>query len=110
VIVQGQTLVANQDPYGAVGSTYKPKTLAKQETEAPIEFDPGKPVKRALPVVPAPLDGQIQVQRATAVVPTAPDGQIEVRRAEPVRPIDEVGQERLLQNEPPKPLDFSDDH
>lgn len=110
VIVQGQTLVANQDPYGAVGSTYKPKTLARQETEAPIEFDPGKPVRRALPVVPAPLDGQIQVQRATAVVPTAPDGKIEVRRAEPVRPIDEVGQERLLQNEPPKPLDFSDDH
>ena len=110
VIVQGQTLVANQDPYGAVGSTYKPKTLAKQDTEAPIEFDAGKPVKRALPVVPTPLDGQIRVQRATAVVPTAPDGQIEVRRAEPVRPIDEVGQEPLLQNKPPEPLDFSDDH
>ncbi len=93
VVMQGPTLVANEDPYDAVGSTYKPKTLAKQETEPPSEFDPEKPVKRALPVVPA-----------------APDGQIEVRRAEPVRPIDEVGQEPLLQNEPPKPLDFSDDH
>ncbi|HEX4667029.1 MAG TPA: PBP1A family penicillin-binding protein [Chthoniobacterales bacterium] len=110
VIVQGQTLVANQDPYGAVGSTYKPKTLAKQENQPPSEFDPDKPIKRALPVAPAALDGGIQVQRAVPVVPTAPDGQVEVRRAQPVRPIDEVGQEPLLQTEPPEPLDFSDDH
>jgi penicillin-binding protein 1A len=93
VVMQGPTLVANDDPYAAVGSTFKPKTVAKQET-APTTatFDPEKPVKRALPVV------------------AAPEGHVEVRRAEPVRPIDEAGQEPLLQNEPPQPLDFGDDH
>ena len=90
VVMQGPTLVASDDPYDAVGSTYKPKTVAKQEVAMP--FDPEKPVKRAIPVVPMP------------------DGQVEVRRAEPVRPIDEAGQEPLLQNQPPAPLDFGDDH
>ncbi|MBA3544306.1 MAG: transglycosylase domain-containing protein, partial [Chthoniobacterales bacterium] len=89
VVMRGPTLVANDDPYGAVGSTFKPKTIAKQETDA--GFDPDKPVKRAIPVVPAP------------------NGEVEVRRAEPVRPIDETA-EPLLQNDPPQPLDFSDDH
>ena len=90
VVMQGPTLLASDDPYNAIGSTFKPKTVAKQDT--PSEFDPAKPVKRAVPVVPV-LDGQVQV-----------------RRAEPVRPIDEAGQEPLLQNEPPAPLNFSDDH
>jgi hypothetical protein len=90
VVMQGPTLVAPDDPYDAVGSTYKPKTVAKQDVAMP--FDPGKPVKRAIPVVPMP------------------DGQVEVRRAEPVRPIDEAGQEPLLKTQPPAPLDFGDDH
>ncbi len=90
VVMQGPTLIAGEDPYAAIGSTFRPKTVAKQETAA--EFDPEKPVKRAIPVVPAP------------------DGEVEVRRAEPVRPIDESGNEPLIQNEPPAPLDFGDDH
>ena len=90
VVMQGPTLLASDDPYNAIGSTFKPKTVAKRDT--PSEFDPAKPVKRAVPVVPV-LDGQVQV-----------------RKAEPVRPIDEAGQEPLLQNEPPAPLNFSDDH
>jgi penicillin-binding protein 1A len=97
VPMQGPTLLAGEDPYNAVGSTFRPKTVANQEIsakpETAAEFDPGKPVRRALPVLA-----------------TAPDGQVEVRRAEPVRPIDETGTEPLLQNEPPQPLDFGDDH
>lgn len=92
ITMKGPTLVADEDPYDAVGSTFKPKTVAKEETSAP-KFDPDKPVKRAIPVMP----------------PTS-DGQVEVRRAEPVRPIDEAGREPLLQNDPPEPLDFGDDH
>ena len=90
VVMQGPTLLAGDDPYDAIGSTFKPKTVAKQE--AAHDFDPDKPVMRAIPVGPAP------------------DDQVEVRRAQPVRPIDESGNELLLQNEPPAPLDFSDDH
>jgi penicillin-binding protein 1A len=92
VTMQGPTLVADEDPYAAVGSTFKPKTVARDESSA-LKFDPEKPVKRAIPVMP----------------PTQ-DGQVEVRRAEPVRPIDEAGQEPLLQNDPPEPLDFANDY
>jgi len=90
VAMQAPTLVARDDPYDAIGSTFKPRTVAKQEV--PQAFDPEKPVKRALPVVPAP------------------DGEVEVRRAEPVRPIDDAQTEPLLKNEPPAPLDFGDGH
>jgi penicillin-binding protein 1A len=90
VTMQAPTLVAGDDPYDAIGSTFKPRTVAKQET-APA-FDPEKPVKRALPVLPAP------------------EGEVEVRRAEPVRPIDDSQNEPLLQAPTPPPLDFSDDH
>ena len=96
VPMQGATLIAPDDPYDAVGSTYKPKTVAKQENPAAqnptAQFDPGKPIRRALPVI------------------STPEGQVEVRRAEPVRPIDEARPEPLLQNQPPAPLDFGDDH
>jgi hypothetical protein len=92
VAMQAPTLVARDDPYDAIGSTFKPKTVAKQEL--PPAFDPEKPVKRALPVVPDPNG----------------DGQVEVRRAEPVRPIDDSQNEPLLQNPTPPPLDFSDGH
>jgi 1A family penicillin-binding protein len=90
VVMQGPTLLAGDDPYDAISSTFKPKSVAKQETASP--FDPEKPVMRAIPVVPTP------------------DGQVEVRRAQPVGPMDETGNEQLLQTEPPAPLDFSDDH
>jgi penicillin-binding protein 1A len=90
VVAQGPTLIAGDDPYDAIGSTFKPRTVANQQT-AP-EFDPEKPVMRAIPVVPSSED------------------QVEVRRAQPVGPMDESGSETLLQNEPPPaPLDFSDD-
>lgn len=91
VPMQGPTLVARDDPYNALGSTYKPKGVAKQEKTV-ANFDPDKPVRRALPVA------------------SGPDGEIEVRRAEPVRPIDEARPEPLLQNQPPAPLDFGDDN
>ena len=90
VTMQGPTLVAEEDPYDAVGSTFKPKTVAKEDITA--KFDPDKPVKRAIPVMPNT------------------DGEVEVRRAQPVRPIDEAGQEPLLQTDPPEPLDFGDDN
>jgi penicillin-binding protein 1A len=90
VPMQGPTLIAGDDPYDAIGSTFKPKAIAKQEVAT--EFDPEKPVKRAIAVVPGT------------------DDQVEVRRAEPVRPIDDSQNEPLLQNEPPAPLDFGDDH
>ena len=83
---------AGDDPYEAIGSTFRPKTLAKAGDQTEPGLDPDKPIKRAIPVVPTP------------------DETIEVRRALPVRPIDESGTEPLLQNEPPAPLDFSDDH
>jgi penicillin-binding protein 1A len=91
VTMQGPTLIARDDPYDAVGSTFKPKPVAKEEG-TPAPFDPEKPVKRAIAVTPMP------------------DGEVQVRRAEPVRPIDEAGQEPLLPSEPPAPLDFGDDH
>jgi 1A family penicillin-binding protein len=92
VIMQAPTLIAAEDPYNAVGSTFKAKTVAKKEEQPVVGLDPDKPVKRALPVGPAP------------------NGTVEVRRAEPVRPIDETQNEQLLPNEPPAPLDFSDDN
>jgi hypothetical protein len=88
--MQGATLLAGDDPYDAIGSTFKPKTVANQQM-AP-EFDPEKPIMRAIAVVPSSED------------------QVEVRRAQPVGPMDESGSETLLQNEPPAPLDFSEDH
>jgi len=92
VVMQGPTLLAPDDPYEAIGSTFRPRTLAKAGDQTEPGLDPDKPIKRAIPVVPTP------------------DQTIEVRRALPVRPIDESGTEPLLQNEPPAPLDFSDDN
>jgi penicillin-binding protein 1A len=92
VPMQGPTLLAEDDPYEAIGSTFKPKTVAAAGANHEPGLDPDKPVKRAIPVAPEP------------------DNTIEVRRAQPVRPIDESGTEPLIQNEPPAPLDFGDDH
>ena len=90
VIMKGPTLLADDDPYNAVGSTFKPKTVAKEEEKPDTGLDLDKPVKRAIPVTPAP------------------DQAVEVRRAQPVRPIDETSDETLLKNEPPPPIQFSD--
>ncbi len=86
VTMKAPTLIGHDDPYNAIGSTFQPKAVATAETS----FDPNKPIKRAIPVVP-------QVQ--------AP---VEVRRAEPVRPMDQAVGEPLLQAEPPPSIDFSD--
>ncbi len=90
VTMQGPTLLAEDDPYEAIGSTFKPKTMAAAGGAEP-GLDPDKPVKRAIPVAPRP------------------DDTIEVRRAQPVRPIDDSNSETLIQNEPPEPLDFGND-
>lgn len=108
VIMRAPTLIAENDPYNAVGSIFQPKALAKAGDNSGPGFDKDKPIKRALPVASTSDDG-VEVRRAEPVGP-GPDDAVEVRRAEPVRPIDESGNEALLQNEPPPPLDFSDDH
>ena len=92
VTMQGPTLLAEDDPYDAIGSTFKPKTVATTGGNNEPGFDPDKPVKRAIPVTPEP------------------DNTIEVRRAQPVRPIDDSNGEPLIQNEPPAALDFGDDN
>ena len=67
-------------------------TAAAHPPPTPVPgLDPNKPVKRALPVVPAPAGGNIQV-----------------RRAEPVRPMDQAQAEPLLQASPPPSIDFND--
>jgi penicillin-binding protein 1A len=91
VVMKGPTLVAEDDPYEAIGSTFKDKNLAAAGGHNEPGLDPAKPIKRAIPVTPPQI------------------GAIEVRRAQPVRPIDESGAEPLLQNEPPAPLNFGDD-
>ena len=55
--MQGPTLLAGDDPYEAIGSTFRPKTVAKAGNQIEPGLDPDKPVKRAIPVVPAP-DGR----------------------------------------------------
>ncbi|MGI8890613.1 MAG: penicillin-binding protein 1A [Chthoniobacterales bacterium] len=92
VVMQGPTLVATEDPYAAIGSTFKANKVASAGGHNEPGLDPDKPIKRAIAVEPSPNEN------------------IQVRKALPVRPIDESNAEPLLQNEPPKPLDFGDDH
>ncbi|MGI8431737.1 MAG: PBP1A family penicillin-binding protein [Chthoniobacterales bacterium] len=89
VAMKAPTLIAPDDPYNAVGSTFQPP---KKEEPDSAAFDPNKPIKRALPVAPSPAE-------------TPP---VEVRRAEPVRPMDQSVAEPLLQAEPPPSIDFND--
>jgi hypothetical protein len=90
VMMQAPTLLANDDPYGAVKSTFKPKTVEKPAEEATSGFpDPTKPVLKAQAVQPE-------------------EKPVEVRRAQPVRPIDEVPDETILKSEPPAPIQFGD--
>ncbi len=86
VEMKAPTLVAHDDPYNAIGSTFQPKSASTDSA-----FDPDKPVKRAVPVNAEPAASPV-----------------EVRRAEPVRPMDEAVGEPLLQAEPPPSMDFSD--
>ena len=92
VEMKAPTLVAHDDPYNAIGSTFAPKGAAPATSTEPVAsaFDPDKPIKRAIAVTPGPQ---------------AP---VEIRRAEPVRPMDEAAGEPLLQAQPPPSMDFSD--
>ena len=90
VMMQAPTLLADDDPYGAVKSTFKAKTVEKPAEEATGGFpDPTKPVLKAQAVQPE-------------------EKPVEVRRAQPVRPIDEVPDETILKSEPPAPIQFGD--
>ena len=99
VIAKWSTLLAENDPYNAVGSTEKPKLIeTPPENGQPAETtpengmpDPTKPVLKALPVEPAP------------------ERPVEVRRAEPVRPMDQVPEGSILKNTPPEALNPDDD-
>ena len=93
VVVQGPDLLAENDPYNAVGSTLKPKTAPAKTNHGPVSTR-DKPVKRA-----------------TRSLPTHRGDDVEVRRAPNrcVRSTSRAG-EPLLQTEPPAPLDFGDDH
>ena len=99
VVAKGATLLAENDPYNAVGSTEKPKPIETppengQTAETAPENgmpDPTKPVLKALPVEPAP------------------ERPVEVRRAEPVRPMDQVPEGSILKNTPPEALNPDDD-
>ena len=88
VAMKAPTLIAPDDPYNAVGSTFQPPK--KEEPDA-AAFDPDKPIMRALPVEPSPSEAPV-----------------EVRRAVPVRPMDQSVAEPLLQAEPPPSIDFND--
>ena len=81
VTMQGPTLLAGDDPYEAIGSTFRPRTLAKAGNQTEPGLDPDKPIKRAIPVVPTP-DPTIEVRRAAA---RATDRRIRHRTAPPKR-------------------------
>jgi hypothetical protein len=87
VTMKAPTLIAHNDPYNAIGSTSRPTPAP----DAIAGLDPGKPIKRAIPVEPA-QNGQ----------------PVEIRRAEPVRPMDQVTGEQLLPVPTPPSMDFSD--
>ena len=128
VAVKGPVLLAENDPYGAVNSTIKPKPppeKEKPETDKPvspnadenmpdptkpvlkaqpIEADPNKPVLKAEPVEP---DSAKPILRAQPVEPT-PQVPKEIRRAKPVHPADEIPNDQILKATPPPPTDLGD--
>lgn len=108
VIVKGQTLVADEDPYNSVHSTVKPKVevavaVAVEPTPAPAPSvipengmpDPTKPILKAQPVNPSAIPA-----------PSPSPSPVEIRRAEPVHPMDEVPDDSILKPQPPPPLDL----
>ena len=84
VTMQGPTLLAEDDPYNAIGSTFQAEDDGGGRQTAEPGLDPDKPVKRAIPV--APDAGR---HRSKCAAP------------QPVRPIDDANGETLIQNEPP---------
>jgi penicillin-binding protein 1A len=130
VAVRGPVLLAENDPYGAVNSTTKPKVPANSNGEEempdptkpvlkaqPAGMDPTKPILKAEPVEP---DSTKPILKAEAVEPDStkpilkaqpvdPTPQPkEIRRAEPVRPADTIPEEQLLKPSPPPPADLGD--
>jgi 1A family penicillin-binding protein len=119
VAVKGPVLLAENDPYGAVNSTTKPKAPEKSQTDPPadnmpdptkpvlkaraVEPESTKPVLKAEPVEPEPTKPILKAQR----VDPSPQPK-EIRRAEPVHPADEIPGERLLKPSPPPPADLGD--
>jgi hypothetical protein len=120
VAVKGPVLLAENDPYGAVNSTIKPKPPAdlpvnpKADENMPdpskpvlkaqaVEPDLSKPVLKAEPNLPDPTK---PVLRAQPVDPTPQPK--EIRRAEPVHPADEIPSDQILKPSPPPPADLGD--
>jgi penicillin-binding protein 1A len=120
IAVKGPVLLAENDPYGAVNSTVRPKPPADQpvtpkaddnmpDPSKPIlkaqaiEPDLSKPVLKAEPELPDPTK---PVMRAQPVDPTPQPK--EIRRAEPVHPADEIPSDQILRPSPPPPADLGD--
>ena len=117
VPAQGPVLLAANDPYNAVHSTFTPKPVEKPEpekspsTQEPAKLpDPTKPVLKA-EAVETPTDKPVlkaepvqpeetkPVLRAEPVTPTPASK--EIRRAEPVHPSDEIPADSILKSTPP---------
>ncbi len=120
VAVKGPVLLAENDPYGAVNSTTKPKPPPDQAANPKPDEDmpdPTKPVLKAKPVEPdlsQPIlksdpdfpDANKPILKAQPVDPTPQPK--EIRRAEPVHPADEIPSDQLLKPSPPPPADLGD--
>jgi 1A family penicillin-binding protein len=128
VAVKGPVLLAENDPYGAVNSTIKPKPPPEKEQPPtdkpvnpsadenmpdptkpilkaqPVEPDPNKPVLKAEPVEP---DATKPILKAQPVEPT-PQMPKEIRRAKPVHPADEIPSDQILKPTRPPPADLGD--
>jgi penicillin-binding protein 1A len=131
VTAQGPVLLAENDPYNAVHSTFKPKRVEKPESDPNSLPDPTKPVLKAEPVGPetttsqtprtdvgetptdkpvlraerAEPDSTKPVLRAEPVTPTPQSSPKEIRRAERVRPSDQIPEESILRPTPPPASD-----
>jgi hypothetical protein len=127
IAVKGPVLLAENDPYGAVNSTIKPKPPPEKEQPPtdkpvnpnadenmpdptkpilkaqPVEPDPNKPVLKAEPVEP---DSNKPILKALPVEPTPQPK--EIRRAKPVHPADEIPSDQILKPTPPPPADLGD--
>jgi penicillin-binding protein 1A len=120
VAVKGPVLLAENDPYGAVNSTIRPRPPADQPTNSKPDEDmpdPTKPVLKAKPVEPdlskpavkAETDLPDPTKPVLKAQPVNPTPQPkEIRRAEPVHPADEIPADQILKPSPPPPSDFGD--
>jgi len=116
VAVKGPVLLAENDPYGAVNSTTKPKPPPNSNPEESMP-DPTKPILKAQPADPDPnkptvkaepgeLDPTKPIMKAKPVDPSPQPK--EIRRAEPVRPSDTIPDDQLIKPSPPPASDFGD--